>query len=238
MAKFFIDPGHGGTDVGAVANGLQEKNLTLAIAKKIRDFLLQYENTEVRLSRDTDKTLSLKQRTDMANAWGADYLISVHINAGGGTGFESYIHTNASKASVNFQNIIHPEIVKQLDFTDRGKKRANFHMVRESNMPAILTENGFIDTQADANKLKQDAYITRIAQGHVNGVVEAFRLKKKGGSTVAEQKLTAAQEKVRQEAIRLGITDGKNPFREANQFYVWACLVPLAQRIEELEKKL
>lgn len=60
---------------------------------------------------------------------------------------------------------------------------------------------------------------------------------KKEEIKVGEQKLTEAQEKVRQEAIRLGITDGKNPFREVNQYYVWNAMIPLAQRIEVLEKK-
>lgn len=240
MVKILIDPGHGGTDPGAVGNGLLEKVLTLTIAYKIRDFLLQYENTQVKLSREGDQTLSLKQRTDMANAWGADFLLSVHINATpGGTGFESFVYTNASTASIAHQNVIHPEIMKQIDFKDRGKKRGNLHMVRESKMPAILTESGFIDNVADAAKLKQDAYLNKIAQGHVNGIVKAFGLKKKEGvSNMAEQELNEAQEAVRQKAIKLGITDGKNPFREVNQYYVWNAMIPLAEKIVELEKKL
>lgn len=58
------------------------------------------------------------------------------------------------------------------------------------------------------------------------------------GVEKVDQKLTAGQEAIRQEAIRLGITDGKNPFREVNQFYVWACVLPIAKRLEELEQKL
>lgn len=60
----------------------------------------------------------------------------------------------------------------------------------------------------------------------------------KEGEENVEQKLTAGQEAIRQEAIRLGITDGKNPFREVNQYYVWACVLPIAKRVAELEKKL
>lgn len=239
MVKIFIDPGHGGTDPGAVGNSLLEKDLTLTISLKIRDLLNSYENTEVKLSRDKDKTLSLKERTDMANSWGADFLFSIHINAGGGTGFESFIHSNSSAASIAHQNVIHPEIMKLIDLKDRGKKRGNLHMVRESKMPAILTESGFIDSANDAAKLKQDSYLNKIAQGHVNGLINAFGLKKKEGvSNVAEQALNEAQEAVRQKAIKLGITDGKNPFREVNQYYVWNAMIPLAERIVELEDKL
>lgn len=179
MVKFFIDPGHGGTDPGAVGNGLQEKNLTLQISKNIRDILSEYENVQVKLSREGDETLSLSQRTNAANTWRADYLLSVHINSGGGTGFEDYIYPTASAAAVKYQNVIHAEIKKEVDFQDRGKKKANFHMIRESNMPSILTENGFIDHPSDAGKLKQQSYIERIAHGHVNGLVRAFNLQEK-----------------------------------------------------------
>ena len=79
MAKIFIDAGHGGTDPGAVGNGLQEKVLTLTIAKKIESLLKNYENVSVKMSRTSDTTLSLSQRTDAANAWGSDFFLSVHI---------------------------------------------------------------------------------------------------------------------------------------------------------------
>ncbi|MGN7398582.1 N-acetylmuramoyl-L-alanine amidase [Cytobacillus praedii] len=179
MVKFFIDPGHGGIDSGAVGNDLQEKNLTLQISKNIRDILNEYENVQVKLSREGDETLSLTQRTDAANSWRADFLLSVHINSGGGTGFEDYIYPTASSDAVKYQNVIHAEIKKEVDFQDRGKKKANFHMIRESKMPSILTENGFIDHPSDAAKLKQQSYIERIALGHVNGLVRAFNLQEK-----------------------------------------------------------
>ncbi|USK56587.1 N-acetylmuramoyl-L-alanine amidase [Cytobacillus solani] len=238
MVKIFIDPGHGGTDPGAVGNGLLEKVLTLTISYKIRDLLLQFEGVQVKLSREGDQTLSLKQRTDMANKWGADFLLSVHINAGGGTGFESFIHPNSSAASIAHQNVIHPEIMKLLDFVDREKKRKNLHMVRESKMPAILTEYGFIDNANDAAKLKQDVYLNKIAQGHVNGLVKAFGLKKKEGVVSVDGELSKEQEKIRQEAISLRITDGKEPHGEINRLYLWSAMIPLARRVEELEKKL
>jgi N-acetylmuramoyl-L-alanine amidase len=76
-------------------------------------------------------------------------------------------------------------------------------------------------------------------EGRWNSFLKAIETEmKKGVKPVSDQKLTSAQEAIRQDAIRLGITDGKNPFREVNQFYVWACMLPLAQKLEELEKKL
>ncbi|WP_026571616.1 MULTISPECIES: N-acetylmuramoyl-L-alanine amidase [Sediminibacillus] len=189
MTKIFIDPGHGGSDPGATGNGLQEKHLTLAIALKIRDILnSEYEGHTVMLSRTTDQDVSLTQRTNMANNWGADYLVSVHINAGGGTGFESYTYNGSysGKAETNrLRGIVHDAVVDQTGYRDRGKKEANFHMLRESAMPAVLTENGFIDNSSDAANLKSNAFLTRIARGHVAGLANAFGLipKSSGGDS-------------------------------------------------------
>lgn len=181
MTKIFIDPGHGGSDPGAVGNGLIEKNITLQIARRINAILMnEYTGVTTRMSRTGDQTVSLSQRTNMANAWGANYFLSIHINSGGGTGYEDYIYNGSvSAATRSYQTRMHTEIMKQVDFRDRGSKRANFHVLRESRMPAILTENGFIDNRTDANKLANSAYIERIARGHVNGLASIFGLRKK-----------------------------------------------------------
>lgn len=182
MIKIYLDAGHGGTDTGAVGNGLREKDLTLKIALKIRDLLRNY-NCSVRLSRTDDKTVSLSQRTNDANAWGANFFLSVHINSGGGTGYEDYIYNKLSENShtARIRDIIHSEIVKSLGtgVRNRGKKKENFHVLRETKMDAMLTENLFIDTKADADLLKSDEFLNRVAQGHVNGLVKAFGLKRK-----------------------------------------------------------
>lgn len=192
MVKLYLDVGHGGSDPGAIGNGLKEKDLTLQISKKINDLLKNYEGITVKMSRSTDKTLSLKQRTDEANKWGANILLSIHINAGGGTGFESFIYNgNVSSNTVKYRDTIHNEIMKQLKgVRDRGKKRANFHMLRESKMSAILTENMFIDTKKDADQLKKQSFINKIAQGHVNGIVKLFNLKKKKTNKPVQTKPT------------------------------------------------
>ncbi|WAA10039.1 N-acetylmuramoyl-L-alanine amidase [Fervidibacillus albus] len=180
MVKIFIDPGHGGSDPGAVGNGLLEKNINLKIARKISQMLVnEYEGVSVRMSRTGDQTVSLTERTNNANGWGADYYLSIHVNAGGGTGFESFVYTTVSTRTKNLQKIIHEQVLKQVDFRNRGMKQANFHVLRETKMSALLTENGFIDNPVDAAKLKSDAFLEKIARGHVNGLVNAFQLKKK-----------------------------------------------------------
>ncbi|HEX6594149.1 MAG TPA: N-acetylmuramoyl-L-alanine amidase [Bacillota bacterium] len=183
MVKIFIDPGHGGHDGGAAANGLKEKDLTLKIAKKVRSRLGNYEGASTKMSRTTDKYVSLTGRTNMANSWNADFFLSIHINAGGGTGYEDYIYSGLS--SMSRAGSIHDEInkavVSETGWRNRGKKKANFAVLRQSNMPAVLTESGFIDTKSDADKLKSDAFLNKIADGHVKGIARYFGLKKKDG---------------------------------------------------------
>lgn len=180
VPRIYIDPGHGGSDSGAVGNGLQEKNLTLAIALQVRSILQANWSVDVRMSRTTDITRSLTYRTDDANAWGADLFVSVHINAGGGTGFESYRHPTAGSGSINLQSALHSQILAGMrsvgTVTDRGRKTANFHVLRESTMPAVLTENLFIDTVADANLLKRADFITATARGHAQGIANHLGL--------------------------------------------------------------
>ena len=239
MFKLYLDPGHGGSDPGAVGNGLREKDLTLSISLKIREMLTsEYEDLTIKMSRTGDTFPSLQQRTREANSWGADYFLSIHINSGGGIGFETFVDRSAEADTINYQDIIHDEIVKLIGLKDRGKKKAGFHVIHASQMPAILTESGFIDNDSDAEKMKDQDWIEAVARGHVNGLAKAFNLKSKGENAVVEPTLNAAQEKVRQEAIALGITDGQDPFRQVNQWYVWSAMIPLARRIEELEKKL
>lgn len=178
MVKIYIDPGHGGTDPGATGNGLREKDINLSIARRIRDYLRIYGNADVRMSRTGDQTVALDERTNDANSWGADYFLSIHINAGGGVGYEDFIHSDLSdsSATARIRDIMHAEIIKENRLNNRGKKKANFHVLRETNMPAILTENGFIDHKGDSDKMKQQTWIDDVAVGHVNGLVKALDL--------------------------------------------------------------
>lgn len=186
MKTVWIDAGHGGKDPGATGNGLKEKDITLLISLAMKQQLeAQYADVKVLLSRTTDADITLKERTSKANQAGADILISVHCNAGGGAGgFESYRYTSASAASKSLQDMLHNAIMAELkpyNVTDRGKKAKNLHMLRESKMPAVLTENLFVDVTGDANKLKQQEVIEAIVKGHVKGIAQFLRLEPKGG---------------------------------------------------------
>lgn len=187
--KLYLDPGHGGSDPGAQGNGLDEKDITLDIARGIHDILTSnYTGVDVRMSRTGDSSVSLDERTNEANSWGADYFLSIHINAFNGEahGYEDYIHSSLSDSSktAEYRDVMHAEITKVNRLSDRGKKKANFHVLRESVMPAMLSENGFIDNAHDAALISDPSWRQTVAQGHVNGLAKAFNLQRKGGSDV------------------------------------------------------
>ncbi|WJQ14594.1 N-acetylmuramoyl-L-alanine amidase [Geobacillus stearothermophilus] len=182
--KIMWDKGHGGNDPGAVANGLQEKQLTHKIVEYAMAYLeANYTGFEQRVTRTSDQTLTLSQRADMANAWGADVFVSVHINAGKGTGFETYVYNGGvSSQTVALQNVLHGEILAAMrkfeNVTDRGKKRADYAVLRETKMPAVLTENLFIDSN-DAKHLKNEAFLKAVGEAHARGVAKFLGLKEK-----------------------------------------------------------
>ncbi|MFW5438729.1 N-acetylmuramoyl-L-alanine amidase, partial [Paenibacillus apiarius] len=185
MKKVWIDAGHGGRDSGAVGNGVKEKDIALRVSAEIAKRLeSQYDGVKCYLSRSTDVFLELKERTNKANAAAADILVSIHCNAGGGAGgFESYTYSGTQDATTAaLQKSIHSEVMarlQQFDVRDRGQKKKDLHMCRESRMPAVLTENLFVDVAADAARLKQPEVIEAIIVGHVVGVAKYFGLKPK-----------------------------------------------------------
>ena len=187
MKLIFIDPGHGGTDPGAGGHGLAEKDLTLNLARKVRDYLHRHYDCDARLSRSQDKTVSLAQRTNMANGLKAACLVSIHINAASDSranGFESLVYTTdgAGSKSVTLQNHLHRFIAPlwiDKGRRDRGKKKANLHMVREFRGTSVLLELGFISNADDARLLKDDAFLLQNAAAIAEGIAHHLELTEK-----------------------------------------------------------
>jgi N-acetylmuramoyl-L-alanine amidase len=198
--KIVIDAGHGGKDPGAVGNGLREKDLTLTLALRIGGLLVA-RGAEVQYTRMTDAFVELSDRATFANQLGADYFMSVHINAGGGTGFETFVQTGSSGATVAYQNVIHRRVAllySQEGLPDRGAKQTNLAVLRETHMPAILLEYGFIDSAKDAARLANPDWIERLAQATCAGVASAFGLPDAPDESTAEQETTKTPKEMMQ----------------------------------------
>ena len=163
--KVFIDAGHGGSDPGAVGNGLKEKDIVLSIATKL-GALLNGRGISIKYSRTTDTYLSLEERARLANAWGADLFVSIHANSATSSvrGTECYTHPTANTATKTLSGNVSRAIANKFGISNRGHKEANFAVLRLSNMPAILVETAFISNSSDANLLntRQDDFANAI----------------------------------------------------------------------------
>jgi len=163
-----IDAGHGGTDSGAIGtNHSREKDITLEIAKA----MLMYNRTlldnpyELYLTRYTDTLISLRHRTQLVRALQPDLFISLHCNHANNekaTGIEIYLH---NKTSLENENQMESQVValsmievltERLGYRNRGIKRANFQVLRESivTSPTILVELGFLSNTDEASYLE------------------------------------------------------------------------------------
>jgi N-acetylmuramoyl-L-alanine amidase len=186
MKTIIIDPGHGGSDPGATYKGNEEKTLNLLTALKVRDYLKEHYQVTILMTRSENNTMSLNKRTNFANETNADFYLSIHHNAGGGTGFESFtFNGSVPSTTLSYQSIIHNEYIsaikKKHTVIDRGKKRANFHVLRETKMPALLVEILFIDNDRDLALLTNSVFRNDAARFLAEGVAKALSLPKKTG---------------------------------------------------------
>lgn len=139
--KILIDPGHGGNDPGATGNGIKEKDKNLDVCLELVT-MLKSRGIDAILTRATDKTMSLQERTDFAINMKADAVISVHHNAGGGEGIETY-RSLFNTDSTRLANPVHTELIKAFpEMVNRGVKTRlypnrndldYYHMIRVPN---------------------------------------------------------------------------------------------------------
>lgn len=177
-----IDPGHGGTDVGAVNENRYEKNDNLKIAQLVEKYLQNQGITTI-MTRNSDIEVSLRERCKIANRKKADFFVSIHRNSGKqGNGIEIWI--NSKKAQKDFD--LATSILKQIQGTeiqsDRGIKtgtakgeRTNYYVLNNTKMPSCLIELGFITEEKD-NELF-DKNIEEYAKAIAEGILEQISQK-------------------------------------------------------------
>ena len=171
-----LDAGHGGHDVGAKVRTMQEKKLALLTTLLTKKHLDQM-GYKVILTRSRDVYLSLQKRVAVANNTNANVFVSIHYNASKNTdakGVEVYYCNTEpavkARASSHLASVVLQNLVAMTDSISRGTKRAKFHVIRETQMPSILIEAGFITNQEERDQLKSRAYIEKIAQGVALGI--------------------------------------------------------------------
>jgi len=222
IRKVVIDAGHGGKDPGAIGrSGVQEKSITLDIAKRLKG-LLESKGIDVVLTRASDKFVSLNRRAEIANKSNADLFVSIHINSNKSRqpyGFETYyfseatdnvskalevaenasciedasssgssrnlkailgdmIYTENIAASKEVAKYICDSTCKIMGLRNRGIKSARFVVLRQTDIPAILLEVGFLSNLKEERYLKNSFYRQQIAEGLASSITNYRRVYK------------------------------------------------------------
>lgn len=177
-----IDPGHGGDDEGCSPQDLvDEKELTLTTATLVTEYLEEM-GYQVYQTRTKDIPLSLSERVRAANHMGSDLFVSVHFNAAKNNkahGIEVfYCQEHESERSIQSKELAEAVIEKMIAFTkakSRGVKTAKFRVIKETKMPAILVEGGFLSNKDERKKCQDPLYQEAIAWGIARGVHEYLK---------------------------------------------------------------
>ncbi|APZ49219.1 hypothetical protein BW721_05740 [Jeotgalibaca sp. PTS2502] len=192
----FLDVGHGGSDSGASYYGVAEKDINLQVANKLKK-QLEAQGYTVIMPRTTDVFIDHKtERSQMANNSGADIFVSIHHNAmpgnSGVNGIETFyyeydpdyppqingsMHNNPTRIleSAALAKEIHNSLINYTGAFDRGVRRDTFAVLRETSIPAVLLELGFMSNKAELNKLTTNSYQEVLAQAVVRGIDAYFK---------------------------------------------------------------
>lgn len=191
-----VDPGHGGSDHGASGYGLVEKDVNLDVGLTLQKLLEKDDHFHVVMTRTADTTVSLEERTDLFNREKVDIAVSIHHNAGDGSGTAVLCTVGDYPESVHFAKVLLRQLKKYcglstwLDGIYRRQYPGQhgtdyYHMIRETTMTSVIGENGFIDNKHDNEKIKTQAFQRNEAQAYYEAL-GVFYGYKSGGKAPAE----------------------------------------------------
>ena len=178
MLKVFLGVGHGGSDSGAAANGVKEKDLNLSIALACRDELERH-GVSVKMSRTKDENDTLSEEIKECNAFSPDLAVDIHNNAGGGDGAEAFYHYGGGKSKTLADNIL-SEIVKVGQNSRGAKIRKNsngkdyYGFIRETSCPAVIVECAFVDNATDLKIIATESDRQKVGQAIAKGILKTL----------------------------------------------------------------
>ncbi|AET65801.1 N-acetylmuramoyl-L-alanine amidase [Desulfosporosinus orientis DSM 765] len=187
-----LDPGHGGYDPGAIsAQGIYEKEINLKIAQKVKEMLIP-SGIEVFMTREEDldyvpsgvkgkttkKQIDLNHRIEMAKEENADIFVSLHVNAtksGNNSGAETFYHYK-SEPGKRLAELIQQEMIKITGMNRRIAKPGDFYVIKNTSMPAVIVEVGYLSSSKEQKKLQQSWYQEQLARAIAKGIANYFLL--------------------------------------------------------------
>lgn len=171
-----IDPGHGGSDYGAIRAGINEKDINLDISKRVQAILMN-KGITVYMTRNADETVSLLDRTIFCANSAPGIFVSIHVNSSVKpeiTGLEThYYHEN----SIELAQTVHADVVSSVRSKDRGLFKSKFYVINHTEVPAILCEIGFMSNDAERAELVSEERKDQTAQAIANGILKYLNKK-------------------------------------------------------------
>lgn len=184
--KIMLDAGHGYNTLGKRSpDGLREYEFNRAVANYAKQLLDGYSDATVYFSHSDQSDLSLQSRTNKANSLDVDVFVSIHANAFGSGGWnpaggiETFVHPSKPPVAYQLAQKIQRNMVLSTGLKDRGVKTADFHVLRETKMDAVLVECGFMTNTQEAKLLRSETYRKTCAEAIVKALADQFRLQLK-----------------------------------------------------------
>lgn len=197
ITTIMLDMGHGGADPGAIGAISREKDITLKVGRETAAVLRAY-GFKVKMTRNSDVQVPLKQVGKLQQRSGSDLFVSIHVNSAKDrsiTGIETFCLTPPGAASSHGGKIsrtvfpgnrqdpanillawnIQNSLLKRTGAVDRGIKRARFAVLKDITVPGVLVEIGFISNNAEERRLNDPAYVKKISAGIVDGIAAFCR---------------------------------------------------------------
>lgn len=172
--KVVIDPGHGGTDYGAIRDGINEKDITLDLSKKVAE-ILKSQKYKVSMTRNDDTYIGLQERCDFTESENPEIFVSIHVNSAVATepnGIETHYYHEESKELAEF---IQKNMVKNVNSKDRGILKSKFYVINHTDVPAVLVETGFLSNPAERAEIITDKRKQATAKAIADGITEYLK---------------------------------------------------------------
>lgn len=174
VKRVVIDAGHGGTDYGAIRNGINEKDITLDVSKRV-EALLKKQGYHVVMTRTNDIFVSLEDRVNISETNAPDIFVSIHVNSSVKpeiTGIETHYY---HQESLNLAQTVHSSIASTIKSNNRGLFKSKFYVINHTTAPAILIEIGFLSNDNERAQLVSDKRKQDTAKSIVEGINNYFK---------------------------------------------------------------
>ena len=175
--KVVLDPGHGGTDYGAIREGINEKDITLDITQRVAS-ILKKKGYKTALTRTEDLYIGLQERCDFSEAENPEIFVSIHVNSAVATepyGIETHYYHEHSK---ELAEVIQKHLIKNIETKDRGILKSKFYVINHTDVPAVLVETGFLSNPNERAELITDKRKQATAKAIADGIIEYLKDKK------------------------------------------------------------